>query len=1020
MGGATFDDAAAVAAVTLQKDGSSTDLAGVGQVTINADKTEITIAPTNALAPGRYTVKLLANQVQDEQGNAITTEQSAVFVVDTALPTVTFSPANGTRTGNVDVNVEVEFNEAVRKANGDEITNLNAHDLVTLKKDGGGADLAGSRDEVSINADKTVITINPASSLVPGSYTVTLLANSVQDEAGNDLAALQSATFVVDPTAPTVTFSPADGDKTGNVNVNVKVEFNEAVQKVGGATFDDAAAVAAVTLQKDGSSTDLAGSSSEVSINNAKTEITIAPASSLVPGSYTVTLLANQVQDEQGNAITTEQSATFVVDPTAPTVTFSPADGDKTGNVNVNVKVEFNEAVQKVGGATFDDAAAVAAVTLQKDGSSTDLAGSSSEVSINNAKTEITIAPTNALAPGRYTVKLLANQVQDEQGNAITTEQSAVFVVDTALPTVTFSPANGTRTGNVDVNVEVEFNEAVRKANGDEITNLNAHDLVTLKKDGGGADLAGSRDEVSINADKTVITINPASSLVPGSYTVTLLANSVQDEAGNDLAALQSATFVVDPTAPTVTFSPADGDKTGNVNVNVKVEFNEAVQKVGGATFDDAAAVAVTLQKDGSSTDLAGSSSEVSINNAKTEITIAPASSLVPGSYTVTLLANQVQDEQGNAITTEQSATFVVDPTAPTVTFSPADGDKTGNVNVNVKVEFNEAVQKVGGATFDDAAAVAAVTLQKDGSSTDLAGSSSEVSINNAKTEITIAPASSLAPGRYTVKLLANQVQDEQGNAITTEQSATFVVDPTAPTVTFSPADGDKTGNVNVNVKVEFNEAVQKVGGATFDDAAAVAAVTLQKDGSSTDLAGSSSEVSINNAKTEITIAPASSLVPGRYTVKLLANQVQDELGNAITTEQSATFVVDPTAPTVTFSPADGDKTGNVNVNVKVEFNEAVQKVGGATFDDAAAVAAVTLQKDGSSTDLAGSSSEVSINNAKTEITIAPASSLAPGRYTVKLLANQVQDEQGNAITTEQSATFVVDPTAPTVAPPVG
>ncbi len=51
---------------------------------------------------------------------------------------------------------------------------------------------------------------------------------------------------------------------------------------------------------------------------------------------------------------------------------------------------------------------------------------------------------------------------------------------DTAAPTVTFSPADGDKTGDVNVNVEVRFNEAVRKANGDVITDSNAHLLVTL------------------------------------------------------------------------------------------------------------------------------------------------------------------------------------------------------------------------------------------------------------------------------------------------------------------------------------------------------------------------------------------------------------------------------------------------------------------------------------------------------------------------------------------------------------
>ncbi len=197
-------------------DGSNTDLTAA-LVTVNPAKTVITINPAAALVSGaRYTVTLPVNTVEDEQGNEQGAEQSATFTVDTAAPTVTFVPAHGTKTGNVDTDVLVQFDEAVRQADGNALTVAAATAALTLVRvgDGSNTDLTAAA-LVTVNPAKTVITINPAAALVSGArYTVTLPANTVEDEQGNEQGAEQSATFTVDTAAPTVTFVPAHGTKT--------------------------------------------------------------------------------------------------------------------------------------------------------------------------------------------------------------------------------------------------------------------------------------------------------------------------------------------------------------------------------------------------------------------------------------------------------------------------------------------------------------------------------------------------------------------------------------------------------------------------------------------------------------------------------------------------------------------------------------------------------------------------------------------------------------------------------------
>ena len=350
--------AAATAALTLVRvgDGSSTDLAGAGRVSINNDKTVITIDPAAALVSGAsYTVTLPANTVEDEQGNEQGAEQSATFTVDTAAPTVTFAPATGATAGPA-TNVTVTFTEAVRNLDNGDITDTNAHLTVELKKsDGTGADLAGS-GQVSIDDANKVITIDPAADLAAGDYTVKLLANKVEDVADNAVVAA-SATFTVDASVPGVTFTPADGTTTGDVNVNVLVQFDEPVRQADGNALTAAAATAALTLVRVGSDRQGAAPTStrrarwrvgDAASGHGQQRWTAAPTvtlrrdrpaspstrrrrlvsgdgqlptwrarggsasttirrsssigqRALAPSSYTVTLLQDTVEDEQGN-----------------------------------------------------------------------------------------------------------------------------------------------------------------------------------------------------------------------------------------------------------------------------------------------------------------------------------------------------------------------------------------------------------------------------------------------------------------------------------------------------------------------------------------------------------------------------------------------------------------------------------------------------------------------------------------------------------------------------------------------
>ena len=79
------------------------------------------------------------------------------------------------------------------------------------------------------------------------------------------------------------------------------------------------------------------------------------------------------------------------------------------------------------------------------------------------------------------------------------------------------------------------------------------------------------------------------------------ISNAYYDDAGNQGDAT-SATFAVDLTPPSPTFSPGDGKATKDVSGDITLTFAEAIKRSGGADFSTEAHLKeiLTLKKDGS------------------------------------------------------------------------------------------------------------------------------------------------------------------------------------------------------------------------------------------------------------------------------------------------------------------------------------------------------------------------------------------------------------------------------------
>ncbi len=126
---------------------------------------------------------------------------------DLEAPVVTFNPADAATGVSTLSNISLKFSEAIQNVGGTEITDPAS--LVELREtDAAGAVVAFT---ATINPGKTEITIVPDAKLNYNQvYYVALLANVVQDEAGNAIDALQSSTFTT--SGPLQITYPAGGE----------------------------------------------------------------------------------------------------------------------------------------------------------------------------------------------------------------------------------------------------------------------------------------------------------------------------------------------------------------------------------------------------------------------------------------------------------------------------------------------------------------------------------------------------------------------------------------------------------------------------------------------------------------------------------------------------------------------------------------------------------------------------------------------------------------------------------------
>ncbi len=355
-----------------------------------------------------------------------------------------------------------------------------------------------------------------------GAATIDVAASTFTDAAGNNNTAATQFNWTYDGTAPTMTITAAEGaDGFTSNDASLALTFTSSEATTDFAEED----ITAVG----GDLTSFAGS-------GAVYTATFTPTGG--DGAKTIDVAANTFTDAAGNNNTAASQFNWTFDGSVPTITSTTIAFD-----NSTIAVTFSEAVYNTTGGsgaleTSDFALSISGGTATLSSTTP----SSISISLNVYTLGVSLSGTPNGSETLTVVPSSATAIYDGGNNAASTTQSnnTVALNEKIIPTVTFSPINGATSVSQNGNITITFSEAVRNVDNTVLTDANVDALITLKKtDVNGAAIVF---DATIDADKKVITINPASDFANSQVVYAAIGSTVEDAANNAIIAT-SVTF---------------------------------------------------------------------------------------------------------------------------------------------------------------------------------------------------------------------------------------------------------------------------------------------------------------------------------------------------------------------------------------------------------------------------------------------------------------------------------------------
>jgi methionine-rich copper-binding protein CopC len=820
---------------------------------------------------------------------------------DIAPPTVSsLNPLNGAENVHVNSDLAITFNENVEIGTGD-ITIMNAetslpHETINVSS-------------VSITGD--VVTINPSIDFESETnYYVLIDNNAIKDLSDNYFAGISAnntwAFKSKDVTQPTVIVSSSEPDPTNNA-FEVLIEFSEPVQNFasgdisigngglsGFTAVNDSTFTVIVTPTINGTETvqvteaacqDLAGNNNlasnvfEIEFDNIQPTTTISSIEtsptntsafdieidfsetvygfesskiSVINGSITgfvdvnganytavidpindglVTININSAAatDEAGNDNLAATEYSFIYDGTKPTVVVSSTEPDPTNNM-FEVLIEFSEKVQNFAVDDFDPTNA----------------GLSGFTTINDSTFTVNVTPT---VPGTVSVQVVADGCNDMAGNTNTASNTYSIEYDNVQPSVEITSSYSSPVYDSPFEITITFSEEVV---GFSLAHL---DIINGNKSN-----LNTNDNVVYTADITPIAI--------GSVTVNILANVVNDIAGNGNIAADEFSITFAGTKPNVTISSLITGTTNTSPISLDIEFTEAVMGLEESDFQVTNGSVSGLQV---------------LSSSLYKVDLTPTSE---GVISVFLPADMVQNSIFNGNSASNTYSITYDITDPTVVISSGAPAITNTSPIPVTITFSE---EVAGFELTD-------IVITNGSSLILNTS------DNITFTLNVTPDND---GAVLVNINSDVCTDMAGNNNTAAAQLSRTYDGTVPTVVITSTASDPTNVSPIPVTITFSEAVT---GFELGD------ISITN--------GSSTLVSTtNNMLFTLNVTPDAD---GNVLVNISSGVCTDIAGNNNTAATQLSRTYDATEPAVEISSTASDPTNVSPIPVTITFSEAV------------------------------------------------------------------------------------------------
>ncbi|MEG4008977.1 DUF4347 domain-containing protein [Microcoleus sp. Pol11C1] len=567
--------------------------------------------------------------------------------------------------------------------------------------------------------------------------------------------------------------------------------------------------------------------------------------------------------------------------PKVTAVTATTADGSYGVGSTINITVTFDAAVTVTGTPQLQlETGTTDSFANYASGSGSTALTFNYVVQAGDTSGDLEYLATNALALNGGTIKETVATAFDAiltlpaTASANSLGGSKAIVIDTVAPTITSVTSTTTdasygTSGNI--NVTVNFSEAVTLAGGNMTVVLDTGGAVTLTPFTGTSAVGTytpATGQNSIDLNSTGITLGGDATLkdaAGNNATLTI-------PAGQSLA--DSKAIIVETVVPTVALTSTSGTTT-KAPFLVTATFSENV------TGFSESGVNVT---NGTVSSFAGSGSNYTF-------TVTPSAD---GNVTVDVPAAKATDTAGNNNTAAAQLVRTADITAPTVALTSTSATTT-NAPFLVTATFSETVTG-----FSESG-----VNVSNGTVSGFAGSGSNYTF-------TVTPT---ADGNVTVDIPAAKATDTAGNNNTPATQLTRTADLTAPTASLGAISNITTaGGTSQILTVSFT-----------DDSSGVDVSTLDNSDVFINWSGGAIPATLVSIDTNSNGTPRTAtysfIPPGgswdtfdndTYTVSLQASQVKDAVGNFAAVSSLGNFSVNVPTPTPTPSETPTPTTNNI------------------------------------------------------------------------------------------------------------